>query len=136
MSCGRVAATDMSQKKVNTRSSTELDLVGVNDYITCIIWVYLFVKEKCFTHKTKIMHQYKRNATHLGINGKSLSGQRARNMIIMHLFIKDMVDKGWVKIIYCATGGMVDNHYIKTLQGIQFKRFHAFIINRPIKFPI
>ena len=44
MSMGQGAAISVSKKqKLNTKSSTESDLVGVDDYMPMIIWVEYFL---------------------------------------------------------------------------------------------
>ena len=45
MSMGQGAAISGSKKqKLNTKSSTESDLVGVDDYMPMIIWVKYFLE--------------------------------------------------------------------------------------------
>lgn len=47
LTLGQRALTSMSKKqKINTRSSTEAELIGVDDTITFIEWVQLFVNKK------------------------------------------------------------------------------------------
>ena len=45
MSMGQGAAISVSKKqKLNTKSSTESELVGVDDYMPMIIWVKYFLE--------------------------------------------------------------------------------------------
>ena len=50
MTMGRGAVQAMSKKqKLNTRSSTEAELVGADDAATMILWTGLFMKDQGYT---------------------------------------------------------------------------------------
>ena len=56
MTMGRGAVQAMSRKqKLNTRSSTEAELVGADDAATMILWTGLFMQEQCYTLEKNIL---------------------------------------------------------------------------------
>ena len=58
MTMGRGAFISSSNKqKINTRSSTEAELIGVDDVISTIIWTKLFLQEQGINIKTHIVFQ-------------------------------------------------------------------------------
>jgi hypothetical protein len=46
-----------SKKKLNTRSSTESELVGVDDLMSLILWSRIFLKAQGYVVKDNILHQ-------------------------------------------------------------------------------
>ena len=58
MTLGRGIITSISSKqKVNTRSSMEAELVGVDDIIAKILWAKLFLEAQGFKVKLNIVHR-------------------------------------------------------------------------------
>ena len=58
MSMGRGSIYSLSTKqKINTRSSTEAELVGVNDAMSLIIWTRNFLDDQGFSIKDNVVFQ-------------------------------------------------------------------------------
>ena len=109
---GKGAVTDLSKKqKINTRSSIEAELVGVDDAMPKMVGTDLFIRAQGLTPEATILHQDNQSTIRLETNGKASSSQRTRHFNIRYFFIKDQVDQGWVKIKYCPTTEMVTDHY-------------------------
>ena len=51
------AYVQSSKKKVNTKSSTEADLVGVDDVMTQVIWTRYFLKEQVHMIQDNVIYQ-------------------------------------------------------------------------------
>ena len=51
--------------KFNTMSLTETKLVGVNDFLTQVIWTQYFLKEKGYEINDNVIYQYNQNTLKL-----------------------------------------------------------------------
>ena len=58
MSIGKGGVINMSNKqKLNTRSSTEVELVSVNDAMALVLWTRMFLIKQGFTVIDNLIHQ-------------------------------------------------------------------------------
>ena len=112
-----------SKQKINTRSSTEAELVGVNDALTMVIWVRLFLEAQGFDIKENIVFQDNQSTILLENNGKRSIGKRTRHIDIRYYYITDNVKRGRAAIQYCPTAEMVGDFFTKPLQGSLFRKF-------------
>ena len=125
---GTVYGTSTRQK-INTKSSTEAELVGLNDVLPQILWTRYFLEAQGYKVRDSIVHQDNQSTILLSENGKASSGKRTRHINIRYFFIKDRVDSGEVKIKYCPTNEMVADFFTKPLQGSQFVKLRNAIMN-------
>ena len=131
MSMGKGAVCASSRRqRINTKSSTEAELVGVNDILPQILWTRYFLEAQGYPmyNPTKI-YQDNMSAIQLEKNGKASSGQRTRHINIRYFFVTDRVNKKEIEMAYCPTGDMTADLLTKPLQGSQFKRFRDAILN-------
>ena len=130
MSMGKGAICSMSRKqKLNTRSSTEAELVAVDDSLSQILWTRNFLKEQDYQIKAHIILQDNESAIKLETKGHKSIGQRSRHINMKYFFIKDQVDKKNVTIVYRPTDEMDGDYQSKPLQGIKFQKFRNNIMN-------
>jgi hypothetical protein len=118
-----------TRQKINTKSSTEAELVGVNDILPQALWTRYFLEAQGYAVKESIVYQDNKSTILLAENGKASSGKRTRHINIRYFFIKDRVASGEVKIEYCPTNEMVGDFFTKPLQGMQFIKFRDEIMN-------
>ena len=118
-----------SKQKLNTRSSTEAKLVGVNDAMTMILWMKHFIEAQGYPVHENIIYQDNESSMKLEKYGRQLSGKKTRHLNIRYYFVTDNVKKGMVQIRYCPTGDMVADFFTKPLQGSLFKNFWDQILN-------
>ena len=76
------------------------------------------------------LHQDNQSAILLEEKGMESAGKRSRHINMQYFFIKDLVEKGLVKIEYCPTGEMLADFMTKPLQGDLFLRFKNRILGR------
>jgi len=125
---GAVYATSRRQK-INTRSSTEAELVGINDVVSQVLWTRYFMESQGYpVYATKI-YQDNMSTILLSKNGKASSSKRTRHIDIRYFFITDRVANKEIEVIYCPTGDMHADLLTKPLQGSVFKRFRDKIMN-------
>ena len=116
------------KQKLNTRSSTETELVGVDDMMPDVLWSALFLQEQGFEIKNNLIHQDNQAAILLEKNGKSSSGKRTKHINTRYFFVTDQIEKGDVSMTWCPTEDMTGDFWTKPLQGALFKRFRDLIM--------
>ena len=130
MTMGRGAFISSSnKKKINTRSSTEAKLIGIDDVISTIIWTKLFLQKQGINVKAHIVFQDNHSALKLENNGLISAGRRSRHLNIKYFFITDLVKTNEAKVEYCATENMIADYFTKPIQGSKFKIFRKGILN-------
>jgi Reverse transcriptase (RNA-dependent DNA polymerase) len=130
MSLGEGAVQSISTKqKVNTRSSTEAELVSIDDVISKIIWTKLFLEEQGFKVNDNILKQDNLSSMKLDLNGKSSSGKRTRHFNIKYFHITDLINRKEASIEYCPTEEMIGDYLSKPTTGAKFHKFCNYIMN-------
>ena len=124
MTMGKGGMQVVSKKqKLNTRSSTEAELVGVDDVMTMILWTKLFMEHQGYPVEKNILYQDNQSAILLEVNGRKSAGKRSRALNIRYYFVTDQVEKGNLTIEHCPTDSMVGDFFTKPLQGEKFRMF-------------
>ena len=117
-----------TKQKLNTRSSTESELVGVDDLMPSILWTRLFLEAQGYGVNDNIVFQDNRSAILLEKNGKASSSKRTKHINIRHFFVTDMIKKGRMSVEWKSTGDMVADFWTKPSQGSLFKRHRDLIM--------
>ena len=129
MTIGEGSIITMSKKqKLNTRSSTEAELVGADDAATMILWTGLFMEQQGYSLNKNILFQDNKSAILLESNGKRSAGKRSRALNVRYFFLTDQVKKGNLTIEYCPTDVMWADFMTKPLQGEKFRKFRDDIL--------
>jgi hypothetical protein len=132
MSLGKGSVYSTSKKqRINTKSSTEAELVGVDDSMPLVIWTRNFLMAQGFEIHDNVVFQDNQSAMLLEKNGRASSGRRTRHINIRYFFVTDRVQNGEVRIDYCPTGEMVADFFTKPLQGSLFRKLRGVILNSP-----
>jgi hypothetical protein len=84
LSLGRIVSPIMSltKQKLNTRSSTESEIVGADDFMPAICWTRYFMEAQGYQVQDNILFQDNKNAILLEKNGKALSSKRTKHVNI------------------------------------------------------
>jgi hypothetical protein len=69
-----------TRQKLNTKSSTEAELVGVNDVMPQILWTRYFLEAQGYDIKDSITYQDNQSSILLEKNGRASSGKRTRHI--------------------------------------------------------
>ena len=130
MTLGKGAIQSASKKqKVNTRSSTEAELIGADDVISQVLWTRLFLEAQGYQVKDNIIYRDNQSAMKLEENGKASSGQRTRHLNIKYFFFTDMINRGEATAKFCPTDQMTADYMTKPTQGAKFMTFRREIMN-------
>jgi hypothetical protein len=116
------------KQKLNTRSSAESKLVGVDDIMSLIIWSRKFLKAQGYVVVDNILHQDNRSAILLEQNGKMSSGKRTKHIAIPYFFVTDRIRSGEISPKWCPTGEMIADFLTKPLQGAMFWKFRDLLM--------
>ena len=129
MTFGQGAVQSLSRKqKLNTKSSTDAELVGADDAAVMILWTMLFLEAQGYKVEKNVLYQDNKSAILLEINGKKSAGKRSRALNIRYFFLTDQVEKGNLTIEYCPTDEMIGDYMTKPLQGEKFRKFRKSIM--------
>ena len=115
-------------QKLNTKSSTEAELVALSDSTNQIVWTRGFLEEQGYKMGPATVYQDNMSTIALVKNGKSNS-DRTRHMAIRFFFVADRVASDEIKLEYMPTGEMLADILTKPLQGALFKKLRDKLLN-------
>ena len=127
MGCGAFMCKSIKQK-LNTKSSTEAEVVGASDFLPSTIWARMFMASQGFVFSENTFHQDNMSAILLSRNGRSSSGQKTRHIDIRYFFMQDRFDSENMLLTHCPTAAMLADFFTKPLQGSLFKKFRDVIL--------
>jgi len=128
ISLGRGTLMNRSEKqKLNTKSTTESEVVGCSDMTPDSIWTKNFLKHQGYDLDIEI-NQDNTSSIHLEKNGVASAGRKSKHIDIRYFWLKDRIEKGEIKIVYCPTELMIADFFTKPLQGGLFKRLKEVIM--------
>ena len=117
-----------SKQKLNTRSSTETEIVGASDYIQWTVWAKRFLAAQGYVLRRNIFYQDNQSAMKIESNGQKSCGEKSRHIHIRYFFIKDVLKRENIELIHCPTERMVADYYTKPLQGSLFKKMRDIVM--------
>ena len=120
------------KQKLVTKSSTEAELVGVDNVMTFVMWAKYFFQDQAKdlpdTSKLKdldnynVIEQDNTIAIQLERNGKWSSTRQTHHITIRYFYIMEKVKNGEVSIVYKPTHDMVSDYLTKPLKGKLFTK--------------
>ena len=117
-----------TKQKLNTCSSTESELVGVDDMMPSILWTRYFLKAQGYKVNDNVIFQDNKSTMLLERNGKASSSKRTKHINVRYFFITNRIARGEVRVEWCPTADMVVDFMTKPLRGTTFKRFRDLIM--------
>lgn len=117
-----------SKQKVNTRSSTETELIAIDDSLPTIQWTHNFLKEQGYDLNTEIKED-NRSTMFLMKNGRLSSGKRTKHLDIRYFYVKDLIDRGVIKLSHCISEEMIADFFTKPIQGKKFSIMRDIMLN-------
>jgi hypothetical protein len=125
---GSVYSSAAAQKLV-ARSSTEAEVIGVDDLMPQIMWTGYFLKAQGVDVVDTVLYQDNMSSMLLEKNGRASSGKRTRHINIRFYFVADRVANGELRIEHCPTADMVADFFTKPLQGALFYKLRDLVMN-------
>ena len=102
-----------SKQKLNTKSSTEAELVGASNYLPNLMWVHKFLEGQGYKVERSTLAQDNESAMKLEKNGRMSAGQKSRHIDIRYFWIKDRVESNIITIQHCPTLEMLADFFTK-----------------------
>jgi hypothetical protein len=129
---GSVYSTSTRQK-LNTKSSTEAELVGVDDVMPLVLWTRYFLEAQGYEVRENKVFQDNKSAILLEENGRRSSSRRTRHINIRYFFVTDRIQAKELTVEYCPTEDMVGDMFTKPLQGSKFRNFRDAVLNNKLR---
>jgi len=108
-----------SKQKINSKSSTEAELVGLSDSASQVIWTRDFLAAQGYELQSAEIFQDNKSTISMIEKGRSTS-EKSRHINIRFFFLKDRISAKEIKITYLPTEMMVADILTKPLQGRLF----------------
>jgi hypothetical protein len=118
-----------TRQKLNTKSSTEAELVAVDDVMPLVLWTRYFLQAQGYEVKENKVFQDNQSAILLERNGRRSSSRRTRHINIRYFFVTDRIQAKELTVEYCPTEEMLADMFTKPLQGSLFRKFRAAVMN-------
>jgi hypothetical protein len=112
-----------TKQKLNTKSSTEAELVGASNYLPNTIWSKFSLESQGHGLTSNIFEQHNVSAIRLETNGRSSAGRQSRHIDIRYFFMKDRLKTESITVRHCPTEYMLADFFTKPLQGALFRKF-------------
>jgi hypothetical protein len=117
-----------STQKLNSKSSTEAELIGLSDSANQVIWTRNFLISQGYDIGPAIVYQDNQSTIAMVKNGKSNS-ERTRHIAIRFYFVADRVASKEIKLEYMSTSDMLADILTKPLQSHLFLRLRDQLLN-------
>jgi hypothetical protein len=117
-----------TKQKLNTRSSTETEIVGVDDCMPSVLWTRYFMDAQGYGIRENIVFQDNKSAILMEKNGKASSSKRTKHINIRYYFVTDRIQKKDLTVEWCPTGDMIGDYMTKPNQGALFTKFRDQIM--------
>jgi hypothetical protein len=120
--------------KINTKSSTEAELVGVHDSLGYILWARYFMQEQGYVMDVLLLYQDNMSAILLKTNRRASSSKCTKHIKVKHYLIKDKVGQGEITIEHCPTKKMWTDMDNKPKQGFVLCVFRGHLMGIPAEY--
>ena len=117
-----------TKQTLNTRSTTESEIVGTSDYLPDTVWLLRFLEHQGYKIKRKVLMQDNASALKIEKNGRRSESRRTRHMDIRYFWVKDRLDADGIEIDYCPTEIKLGDYFTKPLQGALFNKLRNVIM--------
>ncbi len=75
------------ETKISTKSSTTVELVGVDDLLGCILWARYFMQEQGFDIEVLLLYQHNMSAMLLEMNGRASSLKCTKHIKVKYFLL-------------------------------------------------
>ena len=116
------------KQKINTKSSTEAELVALSDSISMAIWCRNFLEAQGYKMPPASVFQDNQSTIAMVRAGKPTS-DRTRHVNIRFFFVADREKSGEIAISYMPTKDMLADVLTKPLQGELFLKLRKELLN-------
>jgi hypothetical protein len=123
---GTIVATKSFKMKLVTKSSTESELVAVEESVPYVLWM-LTLLENLGIRVKKPINVMQDNLSAIGIINNGGSFNRSKHMIARHGFVKQHVEFGDITFKHCAGDVMPADMLTKPLDGTRLRKLSELV---------
>ena len=118
-----------SSQKINCKSSTEAELIGMSDSLGHIIWLRNFILSQGYKEiGPATIKQDNKSTIQLARNGQPNS-DATRHISIRYFFVHDRIKNNEIKLGWISTNDMISDILTKPIQGKKFKELRSLLLN-------
>jgi hypothetical protein len=118
------------RQKLNTKSSTEAELVVADDAMPQMLWTLYFLEAQGYNIDDNILYQDNKSSILLETNGRGSSGKLTRHINVRYFCIADRVKSKEIRIEYCPTSIIIADYFTKPLQGLLSRQLQDMIMGK------
>ena len=118
-----------TKQKLNTRSSTESELVALDDTLLHLLWLIQVIAFLGYPQSPVYVYQDNKSTMTVCNTGNSKSG-KLKHMAIRWHFIHSKITTKVIELVYISTQDMVADILTKPLTGKDFTRLRDLLLNR------
>ena len=126
--------------KINTKSSTESELVGVDQSLNFLVWLKIFFEHQMKEYRddkatkkigqVNVLLQDNTSAIQLERHGKNAGTKRTIHLTVQYYCCSSLLNNGTIPCVeYCATKSMIRDFMSKPLQGSLFRKNKNMILD-------
>jgi hypothetical protein len=112
--------------KLATRSSTESEMVALEESVTFALWLSILLRDFQFKFQLPITI-YQDNLSTIAIVMSGGNFNRSKHMLTKFTFVKQHVDLGDIELIHCRTNVMAADMLTKPLTGSELRKLSDLI---------
>ena len=112
-----------TKQKLNTKSSTEAELVAVSDYIPYHIWMIIFLTQQGYEIENKVLYQDNQSAIKMEVNRRNSCTGNSRHINIRYFFVHDRIKNGKLDVVHCPTEKMLADFFYETTKREDLQTF-------------
>ena len=115
------------KQKINSKSSTEAELIALSDGLTPVIWAREFLLEQGYEGREAIIYQDNKSTILLAKKGYADS-ERTKHINARYFWITDRIKCGEVIVEHLGTDRMLADLLTKPIQGELFRRLRGGVL--------
>jgi hypothetical protein len=122
MSLGKGATISFlsNKQKINTKSSTESELVGADQALSSILHTQYFIEAQGYSVNQNLLFQDNQSMMHLKVNRSLSSSKCTKHIKYCYFFIHNKIANGNLKVLYCPIEIKLANDLTKPKQDGPF----------------
>ena len=124
---GSLTFVRSSKQKLVTKSSTESELVALNDGISHVMWTRFYLESQGYFQPPTVVFQDNMSTMVMANKGEG-NPNNSRHINIRYFYIKELIDSGEITVKYCPTSEMKADLLTKPLIGNNFFKLRQMIL--------
>ena len=126
---GGLVVARSTKLKLVSRSSTESELIALDDSICFVLWCRRLLKELGYHQGPTTVFQDNKSAIIISEKGFN-NGNESRHMRNRYHYIRQCIEEGSIKIEYLPTAEMVADFFTKPLAGARFRDLRGAVMGK------